>query len=153
MSNRTLRDGIILVGAFHFLMAFLSLVGAVGIYFYGIATATAQGGSLFMPVLGLMVSLLLFFIYLIIGIGVIRHNNAARIGGIFMSLVGIMSGFISVIGALAAKVQDAATVSLASTAMTGLIFICIYSILAFLDIFILIFLFNNQVRNFFYPEE
>jgi hypothetical protein len=131
MSNRTLRDGIILIGAFHFLLAFLSLVGAVGIYFYGIA----------------------FITYMIVGVGVIRQSNSARIGAIFLSLVGIMSGFIAVLGALAVNVKDAASVSLASTAMTGLIFICGYSILAFLDIFILIFLFNNQIRDIFYREE
>jgi len=153
MSNRTLRDGIVLVGAFHFLMAFICLIGAIGIYFYGIAAPNIQGDSLFFPLVGFLVSLLLTITYLIVGIGVIRQNNSARLGAIFLSLIGIMSGFIAVLGTLAVNINDAATVNLASTAMTAIIFICGYSIIAFLDIFILILLFNNQVRGIFYPEE
>jgi hypothetical protein len=153
MSNRTLRDGVVLVGAFHFLMAFLSLVGVVAVYIYGISSGASQSESLFMPIIGLMICILLAIVYFIVGLGIIRHNNSARMGSVFLSVVGIMSGFVAVIGALAINLKDGAMASIASVTLTALVVICIYSIVAFLDIFILIFLFNSQVRKLFYTEE
>jgi hypothetical protein len=152
MSNRTLRDGIVLVGAFHFLMAFLSLVGVVAVYIYGISANSSQGDSLFLPIIGLMVCILLAVVYSVVGLGIIRHNNSARMGSVFLSVVGIMSGFVAVIGSLAVNLKDNAMTSIASVTMTALVVICVYSIVAFLDIFILIFLFNSQVRKLFYTE-
>jgi hypothetical protein len=153
MSNRTLKDGIVLVGAFHYLMAFFSLVGVVAVYIYGIVPANSSGDSMFLPIVGLMICILLAIVYAIVGFGIIKHNNSARMGSVFLSVVGIMSGFVAVIGGLAVNLKGNASPSLASVTLTALVVICVYSIVAFLDIFILIFLFNTQVRKSFYTEE
>ena len=82
MSNRSVRDGIILVGGFHFFMAVLSLVAVAAIFVYTVlpptsSETTSLAQDLFMPILGMILGLIICGIYVIVGWGLIRLKNIA----------------------------------------------------------------------------
>lgn len=157
MKYRTIRDGIVLVAAFHYLMALLSLVGAAAIFFYLVvppmnANAENLTQQIFFPAVGAVVGLLLTVVYIVVGTSLVRFSNPARMTAIFLSIVGLMSGFAGVIGSIIIRMGGPTLPNLVSVILIAGITICVYTLLAFLDIFVLLFLFNRQVRGVFYKE-
>ena len=157
LSERGVRDGVVLIAAYHFLLSAASFLSMTAIFVYAILPAmsgASKGGvqSLYLPVLGAMVSLILTVAYLITGAGLIRVKNAARMAGIFLSLFGIVGGLFSVVGGVVGSFNTLPSDWL-SIGLVGLVLVCVYSMLVFLDLVTLIFLLNAQVRAVFYGEE
>ena len=154
MTDHSIRDGIGLVSAFQFFLAVASFVGAVAIFFLGILNPLNGGntslGQMLLPIVGLILCLSLMVVYLMVGIGLMRFNNTARLTAIFLGILGLMSGFISVAGAVVINLSGNLTPDWVSILMTGLMVICAYSILGWVDIFVLVFLLNAKVRALFY---
>jgi hypothetical protein len=157
LSERGVRDGVVLVAAYHFLLAVAALLGTIAIFVYTILPdwfGTNSGGIqfLFLPFLGTVIGIILAVAYAITGIGLVRLKNSARMAGIFLALFGIVAGLFGVMGGIASSFSSLPTNWL-QIGIIGLIFICVYSILVFLDIITLIFLLNMQVRSVFYGQE
>ncbi len=157
LSERGVRDGVVLIAAYHFLLAVASFLSLTAIFVYSIFPVISGNSSngiqfLYLPILGVVITLFLAIAYFVTGIGLIRIKNAARMAGIFLALFGIIGGIFAVlggvIGSLNAIPNDWLTVGI-----IGLALICVYSILVFLDIITLVFLLNAQVRSVFYGEE
>jgi hypothetical protein len=72
---------------------------------------------------------------------------------IFLSMLGLLSGFVGAIGSFASALTNTVNPNWVSVGMVGMATLCAYSLIAFLDIFVLIFLFNNRVRTLFYGGE
>ena len=157
MTDRSLRDGIGLVSAFHFFLALASLVAAVAILVLGImgpinSNDPQAGEKLLLPIIGLVLFLSLIVVYSMVGIGLLRYNNTARLTAIFLGILGLMSGFLSVAGTVVINLSGTVTPNWVSIIMTGLMVVCGYSILGILDIFVLVFLINRNVRELFYND-
>ncbi|MCE1253549.1 MAG: hypothetical protein LWX83_08380, partial [Anaerolineae bacterium] len=155
MTDHSIRDGIGLVGAFQFFLAVASFVGAIAIFLLGIINPLNGGNGItleqmLLPVIGLIVTLSLTVVYLMVGVGLMRFNNTARLTAIFLGILGLMSGFVSVAGAVVINLSGNLTPDWISILMTGMMVICAYSILGWVDIFVLIFLLNHKVRALFY---
>lgn len=152
MSNRTIKDGITMVSGFHFFMALLSLIGTAAILVYAVMpslkTQTPEfAQQLFLPMTGVVFGIIIFGAYIYIGIGLIQLKDWSRMAAIFLGILGIMGGFIGVIGATATSLTGSTVPDWMSATMIGLLMMCAYSLLSFVDIFILIFLFNPLVRD------
>ncbi len=154
-SDKSVRDGVILVASYHFLLAILSLVGALAIVIFAIVpsvngTATTTS-SLFLPVVGVVVGLFLAVFYGVTGSGLVALKNSARMGAVFLALFGTIGGLFILIGAgipmVSRLLPDMA-------AVTGIIVggLCGYALLTVLDLTVLAFLFNKRVRALFYGE-
>ena len=157
LSERGVRDGVTLIGAYHFLLAVASLLGTLAVFVYAILPGLSSGASgvaqsLFLPVLGVIIGFVLTMAYALTGIGLIQIRNSARMTAIFLSLFGIVVGLFSVMGGIVGSFNSMQP-DWASVGMTGLILVCGYSILTFLDIITLVFLLNWRVRAVFYGEE
>jgi hypothetical protein len=157
LSERGVRDGVTLIGAYHFLLAVASLLGTLAVFVYAILPGLSSGASgvaqsLFLPVLGVIIGFVLTVAYALTGIGLIQIRNSARMTAIFLSLFGIVVGLFSVMGGIVGSFNSMQP-DWASVGMTGLILVCGYSILTFLDIITLVFLLNWRVRAVFYGEE
>lgn len=157
LSERGVRDGVVLIAAYHFLLAVVSFLSMTAIFVYAIfpvLSGNSNSGiqSLYLPVLGLLVTLFLTIAYFITGIGLIRIKNAARMAGIFLALFGIVGGLFAVVGGVVGSL-NALPNDWLSVGLLGLSLICVYSIIVFLDIITLVFLLNAQVRSVFYGEE
>jgi hypothetical protein len=158
MSNRSVRDGVILVGGFHFFMAVLCLVAVSAIFVFSVLPPIESGGAvmtqdLFLPVLGIILGIIISSVYAFIGIGLIQLKNSARMTAIFMGALGIFGGFIGVMSSIATNIIGQTAPDWLSIVLVGLATICVYSLISFMNIFILIFLFNPKVRSVFYGEE
>jgi hypothetical protein len=158
MSDHSVRDGIGLISAFQFFLAVSSLVAAVAVFMMGIlgpinSNDPQLGDKLLLPVIGLILFLSLVVVYSMVGIGLLRYSNTARLTAIFLGILGLMSGFLSVAGAVVINLTGTLTPNWVSIVMTGLMVVCAYSILGFVDVFVLIFLLNEKVRNLFYQYE
>ena len=157
LSERGVRDGVTLIGAYHFLLAVASLLGTLAVFVYAILPGLSSGASgvaqsLFLPVLGVIIGFVLTVAYALTGIGLIQIRNSARMTAIFLSLFGIVVGLFSVMGGIVGSFNSMQP-DWASVGMTGLILVCGYSILTFLDVITLVFLLNWRVRAVFYGEE
>jgi hypothetical protein len=157
MKIRTIRDGIVLVAAFHYFLALLSLIGAAAIWIYLILPPVNAGAAnlaqqIFFPAAGSIVGLVLTLVYVAVGTGLMRYSNPARITSIFLSILGLMSGFAGVVGSILIRLGGPTLPNLVSVFLIAAVSICVYSLIAFMDFFVLIFLFNSQVRSAFYGE-
>jgi len=157
LSERGVRDGVMLVAAYHFLLAIAGFLGAMAIFVYAIlpivgGNSNNAAQSLFLPFLGAVIGLILTIAYLFTGIGLIRFRNSARMVGIFLSLFGVVVGLFSVLGGIVSSFNQFPSDWL-TIGMIGIIMSCAYTMLVFLDIVTLIFLLNGQVRAVFYGEE
>lgn len=157
LSERGVRDGVVLIAAYHFLLSIASFLGCLAVFVYAIIPnlpSSSQGGvqTLFLPILGVLISFVLSAAYFITGIGLIQIKNVARMTGIFLALFGIVVGIFSVMGGIIGSFSNMSSDWL-TILMIGLVLICTYSILVFLDVITLLFLLNWQVRSVFYGEE
>ncbi|KAF0112083.1 MAG: Uncharacterized protein FD147_350 [Chloroflexi bacterium] len=153
-SDKTVRDGVMLVASYHFLLAILSLVGALAIVIFAIIpsmNSTVGTGSIFLPIVGVIIGVFLGLFYGITGSGLIALKNSARMGAVFLALFGTIGGLFILIGAgiptVNSLLPDMAAV--AGVIVGGL---CGYFILTLLDIAVLAFMFNRRVRALFYGE-
>lgn len=157
MSNRTIRDGVILVGGFHFFMAILSLIAVAAIFIYAVlppvdSETTSLAQELFMPVLGMILGLIICGVYIMVGWGLVQLKNIARMIAIFLAAIGIFGGFIGVIGSISTHVAGQAEPAWFSIILVSMATICGYTLIGFMNIFLLIFLFHTRVRSVFYAE-
>ena len=158
MSNRSVRDGVVLVGGFHFFMAVLCVVAVAAIFVYAVLPPIDENTAgitqaLFLPVLGVVLGLIISGIYAAIGWGLMQLKNSARMAAIFLGALGIFGGFIGVLSSIASNIIGQAQPDWITIILVGLATICGYSLIGFMNIFILIFLFNSRVRAVFYGEE
>jgi len=154
-NDKSVWDGVILVASYHFLLAVVCLLGAAATVVFAIipnlTTATTNPQSVFLPVIGTIFGLILSIWYASIGTGLIRLQNSSRMGAVFLALFGSIGGLfvllgvgIPVINNLLPDVGAVTGVAVAS--------ICFYSLMTFLDIIVLIFLYSGRVRAVFYGE-
>ncbi len=153
-SDKTVRDGVMLVASYHFLLAILSLVGSLAIVIFAILPAVntpAASNSIFLAIVGIVVGLFLAVFYGVTGSGLIKLKNSARMGAVFLALFGTIAGLFVLIGAgiptINKLLPDMAAV--AGVIVGGL---CGYALLTVLDLTVLAFLFNRRVRSLFYGE-
>jgi len=153
-SDKTVRDGVMLVASFHFLLAILSLVGSLAIVIFAVlpaVSAPATTNSIFLAVVGIMLGVFLTVFYAVTGSGLIQLKNSARMGAVFLALFGTIAGLFVLIGAgipaINKLLPDMAAV--AGVIVGGL---CGYALLTVLDLAVLSFLFNKRVRALFYGE-
>jgi hypothetical protein len=153
-SDKTVRDGVMLVASYHFLLAILSLVGVIAILIFSIVPAfngTSASSSLFLPVVGVLVGIFLTIFYGVTASGLISLKNSARMGAVFLALFGTISGLFILIGAGIPVINNLLPdmASVAGVIVGGL---CGYALLTVLDLAVLAFLFNKRVRSLFYGE-
>jgi len=153
-SDKTVRDGVMLVASYHFLLAILSLVGALAIVIFAILPAVSTpetSNSIFIAIVGVVIGLFLAIFYAVTGSGLIKLKNSARMGAVFLALFGTIGGIFVLIGAgipaINKLLPDMAAV--AGVIVSGL---CGYALLTVLDLTVLAFLFNRRVRSLFYGE-
>ena len=153
-SDKTVRDGVMLVASYHFLLAILSLVGALAIVIYAIVpsfSGVETANSIFIPIVGVIVGIFLAIFYGVTGSGLISLKNSARMGAVFLALFGTIGGLFILIGAgiptVTKLLPDMAAV--AGVIIGGL---CGYALLTILDLVVLAFMFNRRVRALFYGE-
>lgn len=154
-NEKSVWDGVILVASYHFLMAVVCLLGAAATIVFAIipnlTAASSNPQSVFLPVIGAFFGLVLSIWYASIGSGLIRLKNSARMGAVFLALFGAIGGLFVLLGAgipvinnLLPDVGAVTGVAVAS--------ICGYSLMTFLDIIVLVFLYSSRVRAVFYGE-
>ncbi len=153
-SDKTVRDGVMLVASYHFLLAILSLVGSLAIVIFAVLPAIStpdKSNSVFLAIVGILVGLFLTIFYAVTGSGLIKLKNSARMGAVFLALFGTIAGLFVLIGAgiptINKLLPDMAAV--AGVIVGGL---CGYALLTVLDLTVLTFLFNKRVRALFYGE-
>ncbi len=158
MSNQAMRDGITLAGGYHFFMTALCLLAAAAIFVFAVlppmqSQSDQMAQQLFLPLTGVVFGVVLGGIYAIVGTGLLRLRNSSRLAAIFLSLLGLVSGFVGTMGSFASALTNTVNPNWVSVGLVGLVTLCAYSLIAFLDIFVLLFLFNKRVRTLFYGEE
>ncbi|PKN97795.1 MAG: hypothetical protein CVU42_14620 [Chloroflexi bacterium HGW-Chloroflexi-4] len=153
-SDKTVRDGVMLVASYHFLLAILSFVGSLAIVIFAIlptVNTPSASNTVFLAVVGIAVGLFLAIFYAVTGAGLIQLKNSARMGAVFLALFGTIAGLFVLIGAgiptINKLLPDMAAV--AGVIVGGL---CGYALLTVLDLTVLTFLFNKRVRALFYGE-
>jgi hypothetical protein len=154
-SDKTVRDGVILVASYHFLLAILSLVGSLAIVIFSIVpsfgTTATSSNSIFLPIVGVIVGIFLTIFYGVTASGLSKFKNSSRMGAVFLALFGTIGGLFVLIGAgipmVSKLLPDMASV--AGVIVGGL---CGYALLTVLDLVVLAFLFNKRVRALFYGE-
>ncbi|MBI9036350.1 MAG: hypothetical protein JEZ03_17960 [Bacteroidales bacterium] len=158
MTKRSIRDGIIFIAGFHFLLAIIGVIGSASFFVYGILPHLGSGQpglaqQIFLPILGVIAGIGISGYYIYLGIGLINLRNSARIGAIFFGAIGIISGFVGVLISVSSKFLGPVTPDFISVAFFGLAIVCGYSILSFMNIFAIVFMFNQNVRDIFYHED
>jgi len=158
MSARSVRDGVVLVSAYHYFLSFTSLIGVVALVIFGVLPVINSGdkniaGMLFLPVVGIFLGLVLFGLLISVAVGIAQYRNSSRILAVFLSTMGLMSGFVVVMGSLVVTITGGTIPDWLALSMIGMIAVCLYALFAFMDLFILIFLFNARVRSAFYDSE
>lgn len=152
-SDKTVRDGVILVASYHFLLAILALIGTIATVIFAIIPSLSGTGStsIFLPVVGVIVGVFLALFYGITGSGLVKLKNSSRMGAVFLALFGTVGGLFILIGAgiplVSNLLPDMAAV--AGVIVGGL---CGYALLTVLDLIVLAFMFNRRVRSLFYGE-
>ena len=152
--TRMVQDGIMLASAYHFLMAVLFVIGAIAIIFYAmvpplVEASTEPAQSLFLPVVGLLVCAALAIGYGYVGSGLTKLNNSARMAAVFLALFGMLGGVFGVAGVLATSINTVTAPDLVRVGVIGL-FVMGINFVSILDIFLLFFLFQQDVRALFY---
>jgi hypothetical protein len=155
MSARSVRDGVVLASAYHYFLSFMSLIGVMALIIYGILHVLGPGdgnvaGKLFLPIVGGLFGLILSVLYISIAIGLAQYRNSSRVLAIFLSTMGLMSGFVMVLGSMVVTISGGTVPDWLAISLFGMIAVCLYALFAFMDLFILIFLFNLRVRTAFY---
>lgn len=153
-SDKTVWDGVILVASYHFLLALISLLGAAAIVVFAIIpnlTTTSDPKSIFFPIIGVVVGVILCGWYGIIGSGLISLKNSARMGAVFLALFGGVGGLFILLGAGIPAVNGLLP---DYAAITGVVIagLCGYILMAVFDLIVLVFLFSRRVRSLFYGE-
>ncbi len=153
-SDKTVWDGVILVASYHFLLALISLLGAAAIVVFAIIpnmTTTSEPSSIFFPIIGGVVGIILCAWYGIIGSGLISLKNSARMGAVFLALFGSVGGLFILLGAGIPAVNNLIP---DYAAVTGVVIagLCGYILMTVFDLVVLVFLFNRRVRALFYGE-
>ena len=155
MTSRSVRDGVFLVGGFHYFMAVVFFLATAAIFVFGLLPSlqgeVSQG--MFVPFVGIIIGLVLCILYAVVGARLIRLKNSSRMSAVFLSGLGLMGGFIGVLGAVGTSVFGNPNPNWITITLIGAGTICFYAITAIMDIFILFFLFNKTVREVFYAEE
>ncbi|MCI0877127.1 MAG: hypothetical protein J4N76_11285 [Chloroflexi bacterium] len=152
--DRVIHDQVSLASAYHFLMAIAYLIGAVAIIVYAILPILSDGSTglaqkLFLPIIGTLLSLLLVSLYAVTGRDLVKMRNSARMGAVFLALLGIIGGLFGQAGAVALGIGSLAPNWLAVLGL-GLGSIATYALTAGVDVVILLFLIKEPVREVFY---
>ncbi|MCX6054916.1 MAG: hypothetical protein NTZ74_08400 [Chloroflexi bacterium] len=153
-SDKTVRDGVMLVASYHFLLAILCLVGDLAIVTFSIIpnlNGIAATSSVFLPIVGVIVGIFLAIFYSTTASGLIALKNSARMGAVFLALFGTVGGLFILIGAGIPTINSLLPdmISVAGVVLGGL---CAYFLLTVLDLAVLAFMFNRHVRSLFYGE-
>jgi hypothetical protein len=153
-SDKTVWDGVILVASYHFLLALISLLGAAATVVFAIIpnmTSISDPKSIFFPIIGVVVGVILCGWYFIIGSGLISLKNSARMGAVFLALFGSVGGLFVLLGAGIPAVNNLIP---DYAAVTGVVIagLCGYLLMTLFDLIVLVFLFNRRVRALFYGE-
>ncbi|NPV86366.1 MAG: hypothetical protein HPY45_10210 [Anaerolineae bacterium] len=156
MSDRSIRDGVLLISGYHYFLAVLALVGVAAVIIYGIVPQLGGEevlGAVFVPVLLVLLGLVLAGFYVSVGLGLPKYRNSSRLVAIFLSVIGILSGFVAVLGLMVIRITSTLVPNWIAVIMVGMIAICVYALIAFMDVFVLVFLFNGRVREAFYKTD
>ncbi len=83
LSEKGVRNGVFLIGAYHFLLALVALLGTIGIFIFAILPSLSiprsdNAQSLFLPITGILVGIVMTLAYTGVGIGLIKMRNSAR---------------------------------------------------------------------------
>lgn len=153
-NERVIHDQVSLAAAYHFLMALAYLIGAAAIAVYAILPTVGSGSNelaqrLFLPVTGMILSLLLVGLYATIGSGLLKMRNSARMGAVFLALLGIIGGLFGQAGAVALGIGSLSPNWLAVLGL-GLGAVATYALTAGVDLVVLVFLIKEPVREAFY---
>lgn len=154
-NDKSVWDGVILVASYHFLMAVVCLLGSAATVVFAIipnlSTATGSPQSIFLPVIGGIFGLILSIWYASIGSGLIRLKNSSRMGAVFLALFGSIGGLFVLLGA-GIPVINGLLPDVGAVTGVAVASICGYSLMTFLDIIVLVFLYSGRVRAVFYGE-
>jgi hypothetical protein len=136
-------------------MAVVCLLGAAATVVFAIipnlTTASGNPQSIFLPVIGGIFGLILSIWYASIGSGLIRLKNSSRMGAVFLALFGSIGGLFVLLGA-GIPVINGLLPDVGAVTGVAVASICGYSLMTFLDIIVLIFLYSGRVRAVFYGE-
>lgn len=154
--ERMVHDGIILAAAYHFLLALVFIIGAIAIIFYSFLPPILNPDAeiphtLFFPIIGFVLSVTLAIGYGYVGTGLMKMKNTARMAAVFLALFGVLLGVFGVAGVLATSLNNMTTpdlVLIGAVAVAAMLL----NFISILDIFILFFLFQTNVRSLFYGE-
>jgi hypothetical protein len=149
-----IRDQISLAGVYHYTMALAYLIGGAAILVYAILPRLelSSAQALFPPVIGLLLAGLLSILYATIGRGLGRLSNGARMGAIFLALLGSVAGAFAVMGSISSAIQAQAPDWL-PVAVTAVASLSAYFLTTAIDLLLLLFLLNGRVRELFYNLE
>ncbi len=154
-NDKSVWDGVILVASYHFLMAVVCLLGAAATVVFAIipnlTVTPSNPQSIFLPVIGAFFGLILCIWYFSIGSGLIRLKNSSRMGAVFLALFGAIGGLFVLLGA-GIPVINSLLPDVGAVTGVAVASICGYSLMTFLDIIVLIFLYSGRVRAVFYGE-
>ncbi len=152
--EREIHDLVSLASAYHILMAIAYLIGAAAIVVYAMLPILSSGSSdlaqrLFPPVVGTLLSLLLVGLYAATGSGLLKLSNTARMGAVFLALLGIVGGLFAQAGVFAVGIGSLAP-NWGAVVGLGLGSLATYALTAGVDLIILRFLIKDPVREVFY---
>lgn len=152
--EREIHDLVSLASAYHVLMAIAYLIGAAAIVVYAMLPIIGSGSTnlaqrLFPPAVGTLLSLLLVVLYAVTGNGLLKLRNTARMGAVFLALLGIIGGLFAQAGVIAVGVGSLAPNWGAVTGL-GLGSFATYALTAGVDYIILRYLIKDPVREVFY---
>ncbi|MFQ5923019.1 MAG: hypothetical protein ACE5M4_09255 [Anaerolineales bacterium] len=153
-NERVIHDQVSLAAAYHFLMALAYMIGAAAILVYAVLPILSGGPTdlaqrLFLPITGVLLSLLLVSLYALTGVGLVRMSNSARMGAVFLALFGIVGGLFGQAGAVALGVSSLSPNWIAVLGL-GLGTAATYALTASVELLILVFLVKEPVREVFY---
>ena len=154
ISERSAKDGINLFTAYHYLLAVLSLAGALAVIIFALFPAFSGESEtgVFFPIVGLIVALALTGAYFYTARGLAATKNQARMYAIFLSFVGIFGGLIAILAVMVGLVNSPEP-NWMNVGVTAFALIMGYSLLSFLDVFVLIFFTNDRIRSVFYGSD
>lgn len=154
-NDKSVWDGVILVASYHFLMAVICMLGAAATVVFAIipslTAVPSNPQSVFLPVIGAFFGLVLCIWYASIGSGLIRLKNSARMGAVFLALFGTIGGLFVILGAGIPVVNNLLP-DVGAVTGVAVASICGYTVMTFLDIIVLVFLYSARVRSVFYGE-
>ncbi len=152
--ERVIHDQVSLASAYHILIAIAYFIGAAAIFVYAILPILSDGSTglaqkLFLPVTGTILSLLLVGLYAATGNGLLKMRNTARMGAVFLALLGMIGGLIGQAGVVALGIGSLGP-NLGGVIGLGFGSIAAYALTAGVDLIILLFLIKDPVREVFY---